>query len=245
MDEDDFTSQKGKEIKVILLGDTGVGKTSIINRYINNKFDPDNDSTLSSSFSTKEVIKNDVLYRLNLWDTIGQEKYNAITNILIKGSNIVILVYSVDSLSSFENIDFWYNNIKDILQEDKYILAIVGNKSDLINEDESIVSEEEARNFAKGKNAYFKLISAKEDQDGINSLLDILLEELLRLNYVTVTESYVIKRSKHKDTEKGKKKAKDAKLDKAEDCIYVKKKFIYQIMSFKKILIYVFGCIGS
>ena len=211
MDEDDFSSQKGKEIKVILLGDTGVGKTSIINRYINNKFDPDNDNTLSSSFSTKEVIKNDVLYRLNLWDTIGQEKYNAITNILIKGSNIVILVYSVDSLSSFENIDFWYNNIKDILQEDKYILAIVGNKSDLINEDESIVSEEEARNFAKGKNAYFKLISAKEDQDGINSLLDILLEELLRLNYVTVTESYVIKRSKHKDTEKGKKKKKKKK----------------------------------
>ena len=208
MDEDDFSSQKGKEIKVILLGDTGVGKTSIINRYINNKFDPDNDNTLSSSFSTKEVIKNDVLYRLNLWDTIGQEKYNAITNILIKGSNIVILVYSVDSFSSFENIDFWYNSVKDILQEDKYILAIVGNKSDLIKEDEAVVSEEEARNYAKGKNAFFKLISAKEDQDGIKSLLDILLGELLRLNYVTVTDSYVIKRSKHKDTEKGKKKKK-------------------------------------
>ena len=208
MDEDDFSSQKGKEIKVILLGDTGVGKTSIINRYINNKFDPDNDNTLSSSFSTKEVFKNDVLYRLNLWDTIGQEKYNAITNILIKGSNIVILVYSVDSFSSFENIDFWYNSVKDILQEDKYILAIVGNKSDLIKEDEAVVSEEEARNYAKGKNAFFKLISAKEDQDGIKSLLDILLGELLRLNYVTVTDSYVIKRSKHKDTEKGKKKKK-------------------------------------
>ena len=208
MDEDDFSSQKGKEIKVILLGDTGVGKTSIINRYINNKFDPDNDNTLSSSFSTKEIIKNDVLYRLNLWDTIGQEKYNAITNILIKGSNIVILVYSVDSFSSFENIDFWYNSVKDILQEDKYILAIVGNKSDLIKEDEAVVSEEEARNYAKGKNAFFKLISAKEDQDGIKSLLDILLGELLRLNYVTVTDSYVIKRSKHKDTEKGKKKKK-------------------------------------
>ena len=208
MDEDDFSSQKGKEIKVILLGDTGVGKTSIINRYINNKFDPDNDNTLSSSFSTKEVIKNDVLYILNLWDTIGQEKYNAITNILIKGSNIVILVYSIDSFSSFENIDFWYNSVKDILQEDKYILAIVGNKSDLIKEDEAVVSEEEARNYAKGKNAFFKLISAKEDQDGIKSLLDILLGELLRLNYVTVTDSYVIKRSKHKDTEKGKKKKK-------------------------------------
>ena len=211
MDEDDFSSQKGKEIKVILLGDTGVGKTSIINRYINNKFDPDNDNTLSSSFSTKEIIKNDVLYRLNLWDTIGQEKYNAITNILIKGSNIVILVYSVDSFSSFENIDFWYNSVKDILQEDKYMLAIVGNKSDLIKEDEAVVSEEEARNYAKGKNAFFKLISAKEDQDGINGLLDLLLEELLRLNYITVTNSYVIKRSKHKVTEKEKKKKKKKK----------------------------------
>ena len=211
-DDDDFPKEKAKDVKVILLGDTGVGKTSIINRYIDGKFDPNVENTTSSSFSSKEVIKNDVIYRLNFWDTIGQEKYNSITNIFIKGSNIVVLVYSVESLSSLEDLDYWYNSLKDILQENKYILAIVGNKSDLIKDNEAVVSEEEARKYAIEKNAEFKLISSKEDSNEINNFFDMLLEKLLKLNYITVTDSYVIKRSKHKDAptknEKKKKKKK-------------------------------------
>ena len=150
MDDEHYSKKiKIKDIKVILLGDTGVGKTCIINRYINNKFDSNIENTVCSSFSTKEVIKNNILYRLNLWDTIGQEKYNSITNIFIKGSNIVILVYSVDSLSSLQDLDLWYNSVNNALQENSYILAIVGNKADLIIEEESVVSEEEGRKYAK------------------------------------------------------------------------------------------------
>ena len=156
MDDEHYSKKiKIKDIKVILLGDTGVGKTCIINRYINNKFDSNIENTVYSSFSTKEVIKNNILYRLNLWDTIGQEKYNSITNIFIKGSNIVILVYSVDSLSSLQDLDLWYNSVNNALQENSYILAIVGNKADLIIEEESVVSEEEGRKYAKKMNAEF------------------------------------------------------------------------------------------
>ena len=199
-------SEDEKEIKVILLGNSGVGKTSIINRYVNNVYNSNCETTLGSTYSTREVIKDNVIYKLNLWDTTGQEKYHSITNLFIKGSSIVILVYSIDLLSSFEGLNYWYNSIKENLEGNNYVLAVVGSKSDLINEEEEVVSEDEAKNFAKERNAIFKLVSSKEDPVGINNLFDKLLDELIRMNYITVKDSYVIKRKKHKDDKEKKKK---------------------------------------
>ena len=199
-------SEDEKEIKVILLGNSGVGKTSIINRYVNNVYNSNCETTLGSTYSTREVIKDNVVYKLNLWDTTGQEKYHSITNLFIKGSSIVILVYSIDLLSSFEGLNYWYNSIKENLEGNNYVLAVVGSKSDLINEEEEVVSEDEAKNFAKERNAIFKLVSSKEDPVGINKLFDMLLDELIRMNYITVKDSYVIKRKKHKDDKEKKKK---------------------------------------
>ena len=199
-------SEDEKEIKVILLGNSGVGKTSIINRYVNNVYNSNCETTLGSTYSTREVIKDNVVYKLNLWDTTGQEKYHSITNLFIKGSSIVILVYSIDLLSSFEGLNYWYNSIKENLEGNNYVLAVVGSKSDLINEEEEVVSEDEAKNFAKERNAKFKLVSSKEDPVGINNLFDMLLDELIRMNYITVKDSYVIKRKKHKDDKEKKKK---------------------------------------
>ena len=199
-------SEDEKEIKVILLGNSGVGKTSIINRYVNNVYNSNCETTLGSTYSTREVIKDNVIYKLNLWDTTGQEKYHSITNLFIKGSSIVILVYSIDLLSSFEGLNYWYNSIKENLEGNNYVLVVVGSKSDLINEEEEVVSEDEAKNFAKERNAIFKLVSSKEDPVGINNLFDKLLDELIRMNYITVKDSYVIKRKKHKDDKEKKKK---------------------------------------
>ena len=199
-------SEDEKEIKVILLGNSGVGKTSIINRYVNNVYNSNCETTLGSTYSTREVIKDNVVYKLNLWDTTGQEKYHSITNLFIKGSSIVILVYSIDLLSSFEGLNYWYNSIKENLEGNNYVLAVVGSKSDLIDEEEEVVSEDEAKNFAKERNALFKLVSSKEDPVGINNLFDMLLDELIRMNYITVKDSYVIKRKKHKDDKEKKKK---------------------------------------
>jgi small GTP-binding protein len=199
-------SEDEKEIKVILLGNSGVGKTSIINRYVNNVYNSNCETTLGSTYSTREVIKDNVVYKLNLWDTTGQEKYHSITNLFIKGSSIVILVYSIDLLSSFEGLNYLYNSIKENLEGNNYVLAVVGSKSDLINEEEEVVSEDEAKKFAKERNAIFKLVSSKEDPVGINNLFDMLLDELIRMNYITVKDSYVIKRKKHKDDKEKKKK---------------------------------------
>ena len=120
------------EIKMVVLGDSGVGKTCIINRYIFNQFNSDNDSTFGSSLSSKAIKKDKIKYKLNIWDTTGQERYQSITNLFIKGANAIILVYSIDSLSSFEGLNFWYESIKEHLQGNDYILFVVGSKSDLI-----------------------------------------------------------------------------------------------------------------
>ncbi len=161
---------------------------------------------MGSNASSKVIKRGQVSYILNLWDTTGQEKYHSITNLFIKGSNIVILVYSINSLSSFEGLDFWYKSVQEKLEGENYALAVVGSKSDLIKNEEEEVSEEEAKKFAEEKNAIFKLVSSKEDPEGINNLFDTLLDELIKNDYLTENKSYVINRRNHRDGKKEKKK---------------------------------------
>ena len=191
-----------REIKIIILGNSGVGKTCIINRYINNQFNPNSETTLGSSFSTKVIKKDNIKYKLNIWDTTGQEKYHSITNLFIKGSSAVILVYSVDSLASFEGLNYWNDSIKEHLQGNDYILAVIGSKSDLIQDEEEVVLEEDARKFAEEKDAIFKLVSSKEDPEGINNLFNSILEELIKKKIVKTNESVVIKNKKQAKKEK-------------------------------------------
>ena len=176
----DNNDKDGKNVKIILLGESGVGKTSIINRYLNNEFASESLSTLGSYTSKKEIIKNKTKYLLDIWDTSGQEQYHSITNLFINGSDIVILVYSIDSKSSFTGLDFWYNSVMEKLGNDNFILAIVGSKSDLALEEQ--VSEEEGKKFAEEKKAKFKLVSVKIDLKGINTLFDSLMDEYISIS---------------------------------------------------------------
>ena len=192
-----------KDVKVILLGESGVGKTCIINRYINNEFQNNVASTLGSAFFLKEIIKGDTKYNVNVWDTTGQERYHSVTNLFINDSHIIILVYSIDSKESFNNLNYWYDTIKEKLKGEKYILSVVGSKYDLV--DNEVVTEEEGTKFAKEKEATFKLVSAKEDPDGINKLFDTLLDELIEKNILenkTENKCQIKKGDKSKKTKK-------------------------------------------
>ena len=171
-----------KELKVILLGESGVGKTSIILRYYKNMFTQDLSSTFGTTFVKKNLEKNNISYKLNIWDTTGQEHYHSVTQLFINGADIAILVYAINNVDSFKRLDYWYKSIKDNCDEN-VILAIVGNKYDLIysdDENQFFVSDEEAKKYAKEKKAtIFKLVSAKEDQKGIDSLFDELMDEYI------------------------------------------------------------------
>ena len=170
--------EEKKEIKVILVGEPGTGKTCLINVATGGKFSQNMDSTIDSTFVTKKIVKDNKEYSLNLWDTAGQEKYHSVTRLFLKNSEIVIFVYAINEKQTFEGMkSYWVTTIKESIG-DEPILGIVGNKNDLyIQED---VSEEEGKDFANKLGAKFKLVSAKEDPLGFINFLEELLDEFLK-----------------------------------------------------------------
>ena len=161
-----------QEIKVILVGETGTGKTSLINVAMGMKFQEGVEaSTSAASFVTKKINIGDKEYAINLWDTIGQEKFRSLTKIFIKDSKIVIFVYDITRLQTFKELDFWFKTIHDVLG-DEPVLGIVGNKKDLIMKEQ--VNEEKAQKYAEDKNVPFKLTTAKNSMGFITFLEDLL-----------------------------------------------------------------------
>lgn len=166
-----------EEIKVILVGEPGTGKTSLINVSIGENFEKNMVSTSASSFVPKKVKRNGKVYVLNIWDTAGQEKFRSMTKLFIKNSKIVILVYAIDSKVTFDGLrDFWLKTIKDSLG-DEPIIAIVGNKSDLFLNEE--IKESEVREYAQNLGIRFSLASAKENPNEFILFLESLLDDYL------------------------------------------------------------------
>ena len=165
------TEGEGKlpQCKVVLLGDSGVGKTCIISRYISGSFDSNSASTNGASYATKKVEYKDInkILILDIWDTAGQEKYKSLTKFFYKDAAVAILVYDISLKQSFDNIKkYWYQQIQENGNRNM-VLGIAGNKCDLY-EDEA-VPEAEAREFAKSIGAIFGLTSA-QNNTGINEL---------------------------------------------------------------------------
>lgn len=168
-----------KPIKVILLGETGTGKTSLINVSIGINFKEKLDLTFSNSYVIKKININNQIYNLEIWDTIGQERYKHLTKLFFKGSKIVILVYDKSKKESFNKIDFWFNEVKTVLNTDEIILAIAANKDDLeINDDD--VDEDKAREYSKKINAKFQATSAKMKSSGFVQFLTELLVDYIK-----------------------------------------------------------------
>ena len=174
-----------EEIKVILIGESGTGKTSLINATMGLKFKESVESTTTNSFSSKTVTIDNKDYVLNLWDTIGQEKFRALTKIFIKDSKIVILVYDITRKASFNELNFWLKMIQDILGEEP-ILGICGNKSDLFVKEQ--VKEEEVKKYSEEKQIPFKLTSAKNPLS-FNKFLEDLVKKYLEKHGVKVGNS--------------------------------------------------------
>ena len=165
-----------EEIKVILVGESGTGKTSLINTAIGLKFEEGVElSTSTSTFVSKMIKIGGKTYALNLWDTIGQEKFRSLTKIFIKDSKIVIFVYDITRLDSFKELDYWFKTIQEVLG-DSAVLGIVGNKQDLFTREE--VKEEVAEKYAEDKKVSFKLTSAKNPLS-FNSFLELLLKQYI------------------------------------------------------------------
>ena len=175
-----------ESFKVVLVGESGVGKTSIITQFIDQTFQEDQQSTTGGTFSTKSVIcEGGKILKFEIWDTAGQEKYRSLTTMFYKDANAAVMVYDVTRKESFDEIkNYWSNQIKENSPEN-IILVIAGNKSDLIEQE--TVDEEEARNFAKELNAIFISTSAKSSE-GINSLFEEIAKKHTGSTNITMKE---------------------------------------------------------
>ena len=149
--------------KVVLLGESGVGKTSIISRFINGTFEESLMSTNGASYVCRNLTFQEYqnrMIRFEIWDTAGQEQYRALNKIFYKDASICILVYDITNLKSFNALkDYWYDQIYDTCSK-QVVIGLAANKSDLYENEK--VSEEIARNFANEINAIFMYTSASK-----------------------------------------------------------------------------------
>ena len=162
------------EIKAILVGSSGVGKTNLINVCVGQSFNPETKPTNCASLLQKHLEINNLKYVVNLWDTMGQEAYKGISKLFFREAQIVIFVYDITSSETFKNLEEWIQMANDTIGGD-YISGIVGNKNDLYLQAE--VSEEEAKNYADSKKLKFRLVSAKEDPQSFDEFLLELVKE--------------------------------------------------------------------
>jgi Ras-related protein Rab-22 len=176
--------------KIVLLGETGVGKTSIITRYIANSFSQVVMTSTGSSFFSKKIeINENKRVKLQIWDTAGQEKYRSLAKIFYQSASVAILVYDVTLKRTFENLkEYWVGEIKANAPDD-IILAIAANKSDdYINQEVNI---QEAKDLAKSLNAIFVCTSAKLG-NGIDDLFKMVAEKFIDPEK-NIAESYMNK----------------------------------------------------
>lgn len=146
--------------KTVILGDTGVGKTSIALRFVNNSFMSYVDSTIGTSYLTKTITVNNDVFKFFIWDTAGQEKYHSLASMYYKNAVIAIIVYDITKKKSFENVKKWADELYHQGPFDIKI-AIIGNKADL--EIKREVSTKMVNDYAKEINAIFLETSAKDN----------------------------------------------------------------------------------
>ena len=163
------------EIKLAFIGQSTVGKTSLITQYTKKTFADTYLSTIGADQIIKELkLENGVKVKLNIWDTAGQERFRSVNAIFLKGAQIVIMVYDITKRDTFEEIkNYWYNNVKNIIDKDT-IIGLAGNKSDLYENEQ--VTKEEGQQYAQEIKAIFKETTATTFES-INELINELVQK--------------------------------------------------------------------
>ena len=169
------------KLKLVLLGDSGVGKTNLISRYIHNAFQQDTKATIGVEFFCKTFkVNNNKVIKIEIWDTAGQERYKSITSVYYKGAKGAFIVYDITSRKSFDNVDKWIEEIKEKTSKDIKLL-VIGNKIDL--NEQRVISTEEAKYRYKDMDIPVIETSALNDTnvaDAFINMVKIIYEDYIR-----------------------------------------------------------------
>ena len=184
------------KIKSILVGDSQVGKTSIITQLVRKTFDEEYIQTIAGDKSTKDIeLSNGKTLILEIWDTAGQDMYRNVNKIFMKNAKIVILVYDMTSEESFKGLNDWYKQVIEVNDKNEIQFGVVANKSDLYEDQK--VNKDEAENYAKSINAVYGETSAL-DYDSVYDYFKNISESYDNM----VTEKERLKREEEAKSKK-------------------------------------------
>ena len=197
-------------IKLLLVGNSNVGKTSIILQYIDNFFPNNHLSTIGVEFKVKKFEYRRFKVNLQIWDTSGQERFHSITNNFFRNADCIFFVYDITDYKSFEGVKIWIKEAEEI--GNYFQKMLIGNKCDLVEQRE--VSEEELNNYSKENNIISLEISAKEKNnlyEAFNKMIELIFkdksdEEIIRDFGVSNSSLSILSDSTKKKKRKKKKK---------------------------------------
>lgn len=177
------------QFKLVLLGDSSVGKSSIVHRFVKDSFDDFRESTIGAAFLSQTIrIKDtssdsgdDTVIKFEIWDTAGQERYKSLAPMYYRNANAALVVYDITQQNSLSKAQNWVNELKNKVGDEDLIICLVGNKLDLCDssaeDDKRAVMVEEATQYAEEQNLLFYEVSAKTGQ-GVKDVFQSIGENL-------------------------------------------------------------------
>eukprot|EP00483_Globobulimina_turgida_P002588 UN02592 len=180
-------------LKVIILGESGVGKTALLNHYVNNQFIETHKATIGADFMTKEIEIDDKLITLQMWDTAGQERFKSLGNSFYRGADAAVLVYDLTVQETFQKIDEWRTNFLDLSNEkpSEFPILLLGNKYDLAG-NQRAVQASAGSDYAQRENMIFFETSAVNGHNIKEAVRDIAAKACAR-NTAPIFSADVIK----------------------------------------------------
>ena len=164
--------------KIVLCGDSGVGKTNLLMRYLLGTYQPETKATIGVDFFAKNVVLDDKNVKIQFFDTAGQEKYRSICSTYFKNVNGIILVYDITDRKSFDSLSEWLETIYRYAS-DEIVIMLIGNKKDL--EEERNITKDEAETYASEKGMFFMETSALRNKDKqVNKAFEIITKEVVK-----------------------------------------------------------------
>ena len=155
------SESKEFEIKICLLGDVSVGKTSIASRFCKNSFNENYINTIGGAYQQQNIVLNNgAKIKLHIWDTSGQDRFRSMTNLYYRDAQVAILTYDVTNEQSLESLNYWLNELNDKVEIDNMLLCLAGNKND-VDASEKRIPTSKGKAFAEEHNMIFFETSAK------------------------------------------------------------------------------------